>query len=288
MKIVKVLILVICIFGYSRAHAQCAAGIGLYGAACTAANAAMGNGVANATAWERFKAGCPTTCALAVMAGIMVVQSLKTAKKAKGIEDDLTCARTNSCFNDSNGNNGNPNGGPNSNLNPRNPADRTLVELERQRPSIERFLNEREREGYSIDRQTGAVKDPNGKPISNMSSAMDSGGMNAEQRAAAERILDEAAKEGDSLAKRLEEYDEEIGGGGGGSGTASGGYNSANPNGSRFGLPNANGITPPSVAGLSVNHGGDQIGVAGDNIFDMIHRRYETTRPEMNPNPNGP
>jgi hypothetical protein len=32
------------------------------------------------------------------------------------------------------------------------------------------------------------------------------------------------------------------------------------------------------VAGLSVNHGQDRIGVAGDNMFMMIERQYKAQR----------
>ena len=32
------------------------------------------------------------------------------------------------------------------------------------------------------------------------------------------------------------------------------------------------------VAGKSKNYGGEQIGVRVDNIFEMIHRRYQTKR----------
>jgi hypothetical protein len=287
MKILKALIVLNLIFAPNHLLANGAgAAVGIGAAAAAAYKTAMVNAGVNATAFQKFKAGCPTTCALAAMAAVGLAMSLKTAKKAKGIEDDLTCARTNSCFNNSNGNNGTPNNGPRPNLNPNNPGDRALVDLERQRPNIERFLEEREREGYRVDRQTGSITDPSGRPISNMSSAMDSGGMNAQQRAEAERVLDEAAREGDNLARRLEEYDEEYGGGGGGNSASS--YNSGAPNGGRFGGPNPISSTPPSIAGLSVNHGSDRIGVAGDNIFDMIHRRYETTKPGMNPDPVGP
>lgn len=293
MKLIKVILSLQLVFS-TNAYAgagEAAVGVGVGVAATMAYKKAVANGAANTTAGEGFKKKCSpysvNFCVMAAMAVVMIGVSLATAKKAKGIEDDLSCAKTNSCFNDGGGGaDSNPNNGnPNPNLNRDNPIDRTLVDLEREGPAAKKFLNDLEKKGYKINRQTGAVTDPSGNSYSSASDAMN--GMTPQQRADAENILKEAAKEGESLLKRLEEYDEEYGGGGGSS-VAAGGYNSGAANGGRFGVPSANLAKQPSVAGLSVNHGGDRIGVAGDNIFDMIHRRYETTKPGMNPNPTGP
>lgn len=255
--------------------------MGVGAAAGAAYFTATANAGADATAFEKFKEGCPTTCALAAMAAVSLISSLKTAKKARGIEGDLSCASSNSCFNNGQGDGNGPGNNPNYNLNPNNPGDRALVELERRSNAADRFLQDREREGYRIDRNRGTITDPKGNPINSVNAAMDSGGMNPQQRAQAERDLAEAAAEGESLLKRMEEYDEEIGGGGGG-GNGGSGYNPSSADIRAMRYPTQRGASDPSVAGLSVNHGEDRIGVAGDNIFDMIHRRYQSRAPGMN------
>lgn len=222
-------------------------------------------------------------CPIALMAGVMVVTSLLTAKKAKGIENELDCAKTDTCFSGAgNGNygSGGDYGGPG--LDPRNPIDREIVRLEKTLPEIKKNIKDLENKGYKVN-PDGSVTSPNGSTLSSMTpSGMKKAGMTPDQIDAAVDIMEQAKKKRESLLSQLNEYDEEYSGGGGSGGKNGYDGQSADNASSRFGnnrMPsNSN---EPSIAGLSVKHGGDQIGVAGDNLFKMVHRKYEEKKPSM-------
>ena len=137
--------------------------------------------------------------------------------------------------------------------------------------------------GIAINPTTGDITLPNGKtvpgnstPSSLKSSGFDSGQID-------QTIADEKKVEAGLLAKagagNFSGY-QSMGGGGGHAGAA-------NPNASmdptngfgngngQFGKRNPSG-TKASVAGLSKKLGNENIGVKGDNIFEMVNRRYRS------------
>jgi hypothetical protein len=92
-------------------------------------------------------------------------------------------------------------------------------------------------------------------------------------------IMNEAKKQGTADGSKGEGSDsgEDFSGAGGGAGKMA----KFNPNAFKFpglgkgGAAGKNSRKPSSAAGLSKKHGSDSIGVAGDDIFGMMTRRYE-------------
>lgn len=139
--------------------------------------------------------------------------------------------------------------------------------------------------GVKIDPKTGKVTLPNGKTVDG--SALNSAGAVAAafgiSEAQAKKALDEAnSRNGSALAKYgdLSKYKLSFAGGGGGS--VDGGRSSSG--GSGFDLNGLlGGARKPAqakVAGLQKVVGGATVGVATDNIFDMVKRRYNAKKNE--------
>ena len=156
------------------------------------------------------------------------------------------------------------------------PEDMTL---EFQKPDISKKIKDMKRKGFDVDLNTGKVTLPDGSTISaeEMSSAKRSGKVLStdgikkinQVKRKVSRLLNKSSK----LAK----------GGGLSSGMGSSSYKppsldldhyNYNFKPSKLGL-GLNQRTPASVQGLKKAVGaGESIGVAGDNIFHMITRRY--------------
>ena len=73
------------------------------------------------------------------------------------------------------------------------------------------------------------------------------------------------------------------GGGGGGSNSAGGNSDTMGAAGSGL-AQNSLGIDrdPAQVSGMAVNFNGESIGVGPDNLFKMIHRRYDLQKTQGN------
>lgn len=141
-------------------------------------------------------------------------------------------------------------------------------------------------QGYALDLKNKTLKTPSGKtvPLSTMGSAE---GMKA--AGFSESAIRSAMAKSKAVAeKEMEKYKGLLdgaggvagfaGGGGGGSGShRSGGRNDSPQNIARFN-PYAPKEKKNPVIGLSKKLGDDNIGVASDNIFEMISRRYQARR----------
>lgn len=143
--------------------------------------------------------------------------------------------------------------------------------------------------GYSYDQATNSVNTPkNGSvPASAFSSpdGMKGLGISDGEIADIQKIAAEALKATSKYAGSAD-YDS-AGGGGGGQKNNSHSADSANENGFDMnkylaGLA-AHKNESRGVAGLEKNYGSDQIGVSQDNIFKMIHRRYEAKKTSLTP-----
>lgn len=141
--------------------------------------------------------------------------------------------------------------------------------------------------GYSYDAASNSVNTPNHGSVaaSNFSSPEGLKGLGMSDREIGEvqKIAADALKSASKFAGSAD-FD----GGGGGSKIKPGpGYDKKDENGFNMnaylsGLMNKNGKAR-GVAGLEKNYGLDQIGVSQDNIFKMIHRRYEAKKTSLTP-----
>ncbi len=139
--------------------------------------------------------------------------------------------------------------------------------------------------GVAIDPVTGAITLPNGQTVPANSSAGSMKASGFDSSSIDQTLADEKKLE----AKLLANANAKTGtgsfgyqGGGGGRATA----NVANPNASmdmnsflnsRMGADGRNAKSgKASVAGLSKKLGSENIGVKGDNIFEMVNRRYQS------------
>ncbi len=173
----------------------------------------------------------------------------------------------------------NPGGDPNG---PNGPNTRTLAvdqELGKMVGEYNALKSDLDRAGYKVSPDGATITGPNGKqiPSSAFSSpeAMKAAGfsdaqieamMNAQKAA--------AAKAKDKIRGIAMAVEGGAGGGmanpsgGGGSGGGGGGYGGFNMR-----MPTQK-AEKPGVSGLSKQLGNDKIGIASDNIFEMIHIRY--------------
>ena len=142
--------------------------------------------------------------------------------------------------------------------------------------------------GVSVSNDGQTVTLPNGKKVSSGSfgsaAGMKAAGFgNAEITSVQNLLSDVSKKSNASASSKVSSLTNDQGGGGGGGGfggaggsggagevgTGGGGYD---PYGRMRGLGNKG---DKGVSGLSKKLGSDNIGVSGDNLFEMVHRRYE-------------
>jgi len=141
--------------------------------------------------------------------------------------------------------------------------------------------------GLSANLSTGVVKLPNGNTINASQlgdpAAMKAAGLSDGDIAAFKDIMNQATAKGQAAAaaKGLDKSDTNglgddlaVGSGrslGGGAGTAA-----------SSGAVRAAGRDPAQVEGLTRNYNGEQIGVASDNLFTLINRRYSLHAQQQN------
>lgn len=173
--------------------------------------------------------------------------------------------------------NGTNTGGGSTNYDPTKSAE--YAKLEAQVKSIEAST------GSKIDRTTGKVTFSDGSSLdtSNLSSgSLSNAGIDP---AAFKSTMSEAQKAGEELvAKGVDSnsmFGDSLGGGGGGGGSA-GSYETSS--GASAISKNGTGLDrdPAQVSGMAVNYNGESIGVGPDNLFKMIHRRYDLHKTKGN------
>lgn len=144
------------------------------------------------------------------------------------------------------------------------------------RPDTSAARKELKKMGYELSADGAQLTLPNGKTIPSASFATDAGmsaaGFSEAQISDAKVKLAEAQAKVSSKLKSLEGGSE---GGGGGSGLKTGGGLGSSMV-YHFGSSRKKDRSAPNLSGMSKNFGNDKIGVAGDNIFEMITRRYKS------------
>lgn len=148
---------------------------------------------------------------------------------------------------------------------------------EYQKLNVDKKLAELKEQGFMVDPKTGNVITPDGEfgaGSLSMASALE--GLDGQTAAELKEKLDQTnAKYADRM--KVISMDLDSGGGGGGGGSRSG---------RSFDIPDYSALLngtvkerkPASVAGLQVMAGGEPIGVRADDIFQMVHRRYQSKR----------
>lgn len=148
-------------------------------------------------------------------------------------------------------------------------------------------IKDLEKQGYKIDQATGKVTLPNGKSLSppdlNNPNTLAANGIDPKGFA---DMMKQAEKAGQDLAAKGVDnnssmFGDALGGGGGGGSYSGGGDGDGGGSGlAQKGL----GIDrdPAQVSGMAVNYNGESIGVGPDNLFKMIHRRYDLHKSKGN------
>ena len=130
-------------------------------------------------------------------------------------------------------------------------------------------------EGYSLSADGSTLTTPSGSSVSAASMSGDSGmssaGLSAAQIKEAKAALADARTAALARAKNAMAADE--GGGGGGGSGASGRSRDGGTVNYSFGGPKRKVV--PNLSGMTKNFGGEKIGVSGDDIFEMMTRRYK-------------
>ncbi len=142
-------------------------------------------------------------------------------------------------------------------------------------------LNNAKKNGITIDPKTGKATLPNGKVVdpSALGSAAGVAGAFGISEAEAQKALDQANKKNSAILAKygdLDKYKLSFAGGGGG-GAGDGGGRGPASEGFKFNFGGGGNRKPAQakVAGLQKIVGGATVGVASDDIFQMVKRKYE-------------
>ncbi len=145
-------------------------------------------------------------------------------------------------------------------------------------------LNDLAKQGFKYDKNAGTVTAPNGQKLKlsdlggSASSIASATGL---PQSAIEKALADVNAANKKIAAKFDANKVKLSfsGGGGGSGSGAGTASLASsgaPNfGSLFSSPKP---AQAKIAGLQKNIGGQPVGIAQDNIFNMVQRRYEEKR----------
>jgi hypothetical protein len=147
--------------------------------------------------------------------------------------------------------------------------------------TVQDNLNKAASKGYKVDPVTGVVTNPDGSttPASAFSSpaAMAAAGMSPEAIAAAQKVLDETGAGAGGMSASVGSMGVETGGAIGGSSGGSSGDSGGNSLANYFNaFKKSKAEKDRMIAGKSLTYGSDPIGVKADNIFMMVHRRYQS------------
>lgn len=212
-------------------------------------------------------------CALYTSGALLSVVAITKINKQKKSNDYMADAVTEGANPvDPNGNPTNPNN-PNAGNPDGSPGSGDPV------ANINNNLNRLRQMGVTVN-PDGSVTTPDGKTrnFGDMSpGALSRAGMSGGDIKNFMADVKAAQAKADAQARATDGNSEMFGetpGSGGSRGTITTGMPNTNPSGGRSGLDR----NPAQVAGMSVSYGGEQIGVGADNIYMMIHRRYNLHR----------
>jgi hypothetical protein len=165
------------------------------------------------------------------------------------------------------------------------PTDVDPRESVRRNPKLAKLdtaLSKLEKEGYKFDLKNNKATLPGGQSVSgdmvSSPQAMASAGFSPSQIADFQKGMNQVQNEAAKLAASMDRTESFAGGGGAARGAGSG-LNLAIPTIPALPMPSEGAVAEPvakvEVAGLTRNLEGEPIGVSRDNLFGMIHRRYQ-------------
>jgi hypothetical protein len=289
MKYLVLILVIIFLFNFTT-HAQ----VNLQNAASGAVSAMGTYMVVNTAIGKEAETLCGSTnlaaCVLAGAAFTQAIMNGQDANRARRTEDLSRC--TGAFCTEGDPNNTNPpprpppsGGGPlNDPIVPNNNNTPTVNAVIR---DAQEGLNRLRSEGFEFNGDT--IKLPNGKTVSaaslNSPSGFSSFGADQDDIDAINKILNKDHLASDKAKKLLSLIANELEGGGGGP------RNKNLPRDKEFNyaqlLRGLNGRDPASigagVAGLEKKLGNDSIGIANDNIFLMVNRRYQSKKTTLVP-----
>lgn len=263
-------------------------------ASSAAVTAALWNGPPLAASEGMCSGGNAAACVAAVATGLQIVALFVTAD---GADDSREAAECTGAF--CGGPEAPPGDGPGIPVGTTPPT--TTEPLSVRSPTIRQLLTntqallDRSKEnGFESNKEDGSITLPDGRRVTgaDLSSvaAGTAAGFSADDMKALESIKNITASDKDRINKLLNQIAGELEASGGGRGRKQNanrdgrdregldyakmfaGLNNKNKNGGSRGL-----------AGLEKKFGSDSIGVAQDNIFLMIHRRYNVKQPTLSP-----
>lgn len=250
-------------------------------AASTATTATTTVNTANAGALQKFKDGCkahPVMCGLAILTAVQMIYTLTASHKSKKIADQTKCTSG-----DCSGSGGpGPGYGTPPGGNPGAGTDLTPDEQHALNIATNAIKDLKER-GYTYNPKTNSVDMPGGRsvPASTFSSAEGLRSLGASDDLIAS--IEQADKKANNNYGSFG-YDD--GGGGGLRVKKAKGYDDGkgfDMNAYLKSMMDQKNQAGRDVSGLQKQNGSDSIGVAQDDLFKMIHRRYEAQSPSLHP-----
>jgi hypothetical protein len=217
-----------------------------------------------------FATKCPKSgyaCALAAMSAAQALSLMGSSKTNAGVADQLASRDQSYAFDGgvTGANNDGASSGGSSVM-----AD------------AKKIMAEMSEKGYKVSPDGSKVTLPNGNSIASSAitdeGALSSAGFSEGDIQTGRAALATALAKANERARAIQMVPEGGGGGGGGGGRSladdgSGGRGKGYGAGFNFGKKNDR--NKPNLSGMSKNFGSDKIGVAGDDIFEMITRRYK-------------
>lgn len=287
MKNIIIAVITLSLSYHTYASGLAAGGIASSAGAASAAAAAAG--AESLTWYQKLKGHCsnnPVFCAMAAASLIQAGISIADAMKSRNTSDSVHC--TGSFCGAGTGLN---DGGAYTNNNGGNGSlgiDPVLGELHN---DVQNSLNELSQRGYTFKPDTNSIETPVGSmPVSSLGSTEGLKGLGM-SNSDLEELANIKAAVASELANKLKSSkfagsaDYDTAGGGGSKLKPGPGYgedkNAFDMNKYLASLMNKNKHSR-GVAGLEKKLGSDSIGVAQDNIFNMIHRRYEAKKTTLN------
>jgi hypothetical protein len=230
----------------------------------------------NGSFFDKAKEACtsnPVMCGMAVLTGYQIISTLIGSKDSKKVADQTQCTGSFCTNGTANGDNVAPNNfGNNPAGDGLSPGDRAVLN------KTQNGLKALAKDGYTYDAAKNAVNTPNGSVPASSYASTDGlkklGATDADIKSIEQNIRNSHDGYG-SFG-----YDD---GGGGGAKPKAKGYEDKPLDMNAYMKSLMGQDKSRDVAGLQKRMGSDSIGVAQDDIFQMIHRSYKNQESNLSP-----
>jgi hypothetical protein len=203
---------------------------------------------------EQCKGFNAVWCVVAGLSAVQLVQNLTTSQSARKTNNQLKA---------------DSDWGPNG-YDPSTDPVYQQLELEKQKALA--TLKELEKKGYKFNPKTGGMTTPKGEAtaaqLASGKALADAGLIDHSQAGEYDKAMSEQQK------NKIKVVSMSPGGGGGGAKRRPASASASDDYAYRSGIDPSQ-IRAAKTSGLSKNFGNDPVGVATDNLFDMVHRKYQ-------------